>query len=651
MTDPKGLSGAPKKTAKTKKVIVRTETSSDETTSDKKSLAVPLTSIHHGNANGNGNGNGGKPELPKLAEAMNKTPEERAVEAQAFKDRQKRLSDNLKQDVERSLDPDTVKMRAIHEAVTANVANTLGTKNAESVSDISASTTTEHLVEKEETVKETYGTPGPASSTIVWKDHKVPIFYGAGVILFLIIIGLLIYKAPRIQSWLQSDKPNAAVSSGKVTISEKVTAGTTTVDVTTTTGATDDVMPPGGLVGAGPSMVVTEVKKTPAVTAPVPVVKTTSTSTTTVQSAPSVPTTVTTTVKSKDSVAKVEVKRDPPQAVKLKEKKVVSSASTAYLPMARKGEIDNPKMLAARIRESLKRDSSGNGDVRGANISPKGFLLAITMAGGTLDGVEALPVYLDSLVEGDMPQGSITMSRVVETRSTSGQKKTELDVKKGYAREARMGERGWYDANTGNLILAGDCSNSPLGQVKGPVAPPPKPALVVAAKPAPVYTPPPVVAQAPVPAFQGCVEGKYLRINIWDKGALDVSGVRSMIEETRRETNSQFKPSRISRTYWKQFLDMEKVGTLKRASSTHIAEVWVDHNGTKIPVWNGTVHGGVQRIPMPLSFVEGSVLRVTFLSSVRNSLESPLETGLHVAHREYKDVSCGFNFNVVAIER
>lgn len=664
MTDPKGPSGPQKKVPKTRMATRTTIVKSTESVvkkgDDKKSIASKSsepnpTPVHHPHGNGNGNGNGGgKPELPKLAEAQNQSPEQRAEAAERFRIRQDKAREMQSDTLKNAQNPETIELARIHEDVTAKVAASTRstTERHETIESVG------NPIEKGDTMRETMSSRHTSSFATLWPDHRVPILWALGVILFLIILGFLIYFGPTLTATMtSSEKPNAAVSTGKLMQKEK-TVETKTEEVKTTTVETDSVMPPGGLVGAGPATVIVAdapsrlpATKTPLPTPKVGVVKSTSTTASITQSEPMAPTTVTTTVTSKASTSTVELKKKP-QAAKPKEAKVATT-STAYLPMARKGEIDNPKMLAARIRESLRKDASGNGQVRGANISPKGFLLAITMAGGGVDGVEALPVYLDSLVEGDMPQGSIAMSRVIETRSSSGVKNTELDIKRGYSREGRSGERGWYDANTGNLIMAGDCSNSPLAQVKGPVTPTSKPAPVEAAKPPPVSTPPPVIAQAPpvVPAFQGCTEGKYLRINIWDKSALDVPGVRPMIEETRRETNSQFKPSRISRSYWKTFLDMEKAGTLKRAASTHTAEVWVDHNGGKIPVWSGHVQSGVQRIPMPLAFVEGSVLRVTFRSSVTAPLESPLDGGLYVAYPEYKSVGCGFNFNVVAIER
>ncbi len=184
-----------------------------------------------------------------------------------------------------------------------------------------------------------------------------------------------------------------------------------------------------------------------------------------------------------------------------KKKKSSSKAmGVAYLPMARKGEISSPARLAQRIRESLNTNSSGNKIVQGANATPKDFLKAIQNAGGTVDGVGALPEYLESLIERDMPQSELLLSRMKLARAKSGAKMYTLDIEKGYAREASNGERGWYDANTNLLILAGDCLNSPLPTKKEPrkvivVPEVPQPTVIDCCK-VPEITP---VPPAPIP--------------------------------------------------------------------------------------------------------------------------------------------------------
>lgn len=205
--------------------------------------------------------------------------------------------------------------------------------------------------------------------------------------------------------------------------------------------------------------------------------------------------------------AKTGQRADSPKA-KTTNKSVVA---TAALPMAIHGQIPTPTELAKRVRESLKKDPSGYARVRGANATPADFLAAMTKAGAKVEGVQALPVYLESLIQREMPQGSITMSRMIYTKHANGTETFRLDTEKGFPREAHKGERGWYDANTGLLTLAGDCTNSPLRPREGPVAPTPAPVISQPAPP-PVSatvrpTPPPPPELMPlgkVPEVIGC---------------------------------------------------------------------------------------------------------------------------------------------------
>lgn len=147
-------------------------------------------------------------------------------------------------------------------------------------------------------------------------------------------------------------------------------------------------------------------------------------------------------------------------------------AEQTFLPMAIKGQIPNPTVFAERIEESLKADPTGGTTIRGANVDPNGVLLAVTVAGGTPGNLEGLAQYVRSLGEDDMPEGVIKLSRAA---SANGHM---VDTSEGWAREARAGERGWYDMNTNLLILAGDCSNSPVTPIsRKNVAPPPQVAM------------------------------------------------------------------------------------------------------------------------------------------------------------------------------
>lgn len=201
----------------------------------------------------------------------------------------------------------------------------------------------------------------------------------------------------------------------------------------------------------------------------------------------------------------------PAAPAQTQKKKVAKSSpgsqGVAYLPLAKRNEIASPSVLADRIRESLRADPSGNRLVRGANLSPNGFLQSVKMAGATVDGVAALPMYLSTLVEGDMPRGVITMTRVKYSKSADGRETYTLDAVTGYARAGRKGERGWYDANTNQLILAGDCSNSPLAPMAGPIHE--HPPVVTRSLPAvPVAPIPPashgLMPLGPIPRVLGC---------------------------------------------------------------------------------------------------------------------------------------------------
>jgi len=131
-----------------------------------------------------------------------------------------------------------------------------------------------------------------------------------------------------------------------------------------------------------------------------------------------------------------------------------SVLAQTLLPLAIRGEIPNPTVLAERIQQSLNEDPSGNGGITGANTTPNGFLSAIQLAGGTVDTVQNLPVYLRSLDGRPMPEGVLHMAAALPNG--------EVDLVNGVRRSGGAGETGWFDANTNEFILAGDCSNTPI---------------------------------------------------------------------------------------------------------------------------------------------------------------------------------------------
>lgn len=130
--------------------------------------------------------------------------------------------------------------------------------------------------------------------------------------------------------------------------------------------------------------------------------------------------------------------------------------------MAKKSAISNPSELALRIETSLKKDASGGNMIEGAYTTPRGYLAAMNAAGANVQGVSALPAYLQTLIETEMPTVGVTMSRVAYKRAADCAETYEVDVQKGYTRIAIGKEKAWVDPNTGNMILAENCTNSPL---------------------------------------------------------------------------------------------------------------------------------------------------------------------------------------------
>ena len=147
---------------------------------------------------------------------------------------------------------------------------------------------------------------------------------------------------------------------------------------------------------------------------------------------------------------------------------IASFASTLVLandclPLADKGRVANPSVLADRIDESLKIDSSGKSFIRGANITPLEYLEAVNTVprymeppnekySPTVKTVGELPAYLRGLVSGEMPKGKVNLAGVCEGKLTLG-------THEGSGRLAHTGEVGWYDQR-GDFILAGDCLNT-----------------------------------------------------------------------------------------------------------------------------------------------------------------------------------------------
>ncbi len=124
------------------------------------------------------------------------------------------------------------------------------------------------------------------------------------------------------------------------------------------------------------------------------------------------------------------------------------------LPLSQPGKILNPTVLADRIDESLKKDSSGSSIVRGANVTPAQFLAAVGSVDMDVDTYPKMGAYLRTLKEGSMPSGVLHLS---EIDMVDG--KPVLDLSAGTHRYARDGEKGWYDEYK-KFVLAGECMNT-----------------------------------------------------------------------------------------------------------------------------------------------------------------------------------------------
>ena len=282
----------------------------------------------------------------------------------------------------------------------------------------------------------------------------------------------------------------------------------------------------------------------------------------------------------------------------------------AALPMAKKGEISSPKVLAERIREVLKHDPTGNKKlVRGANTTPAGFLASVQAAGGAVSGVSALPMYLESLIERDMPPGKFTMSRVIYSVE-KGTEKYALDIKKGFDREAHKGERGWYDANTGGLILAGDCSNSPLGLVTGPTAP-----------------------QAPTKPAPSACPAKKIAISVWEaKASTFACAGPARVKELG--DRSPFGSGHVSREcgpdFRRAFLkdDLKMVPSPTKLTMSHV------RGGTVVrTLYDAVPPASEVRVGLPADFRPGDSIRI--VPESHTGLWSPLIKPMQSAYWEF----------------
>jgi hypothetical protein len=260
-----------------------------------------------------------------------------------------------------------------------------------------------------------------------------------------------------------------------------------------------------------------------------------------------------------------------------------SALAGTFLPMAKKGEVPNPSVLADRIEQSLQSDPLGGAPVKGANINPNGFLDAIQGAGGTVADVRDLPEYLRSLQADTMPSGEVTFSRV-EYRPSGN----VVDLRNGFARSARKGEKGWYDMNTGKLILAGDCSNSPLVET-------------VVHAPAPVVTyqrPVARPARDPYAGVQRCPGGdpnrRYFQVAMYEPSAAQhTCAIEHMYAHGGRNRGSDptawGDPSTnaFSKACGRELHQSQ----YQLGDNVHEVDITVEENGEEYLLFSGTLQG------------------------------------------------------------
>lgn len=131
---------------------------------------------------------------------------------------------------------------------------------------------------------------------------------------------------------------------------------------------------------------------------------------------------------------------------------VANSAFPAGMPMMPR--VGN-EVLATRIQELLKQDPSGSRKLKGSLATPENFFDAIREyhPSANLNDLGELAEYIRSLVKRPAPEGRYRMARILSTKNGG-----KLDLE-GWTRAFLPGEQAYYDPNTGEPILAGDCGN------------------------------------------------------------------------------------------------------------------------------------------------------------------------------------------------
>lgn len=196
--------------------------------------------------------------------------------------------------------------------------------------------------------------------------------------------------------------------------------------------------------------------------------------------------------------------RRPAAKSKTSVRPVAAKKSGVGMPMM-KG-LKSPAELATLVEASLKRDPKGSVQLDPARCNRDGscatardYFDGIRTAhpSAKLGDIAELPRYLRSLVAKPAPQGTRWhMSRLL----VSGTSHTYDAI--GWTRAPLAGEQFWYDVNTGEPILAGDCGN-----VVG--------AKVITVAQAPVSPQPQVVRKAFVTG--ACPNGYFLIVHAWSR--------------------------------------------------------------------------------------------------------------------------------------
>lgn len=124
---------------------------------------------------------------------------------------------------------------------------------------------------------------------------------------------------------------------------------------------------------------------------------------------------------------------------------------------------NNPRELAAAIRESFKRDPRGERPVDAKKCLPNGYSCASAQQylegfqksdpGANLRSVQELPAYLETLVEGK-PEGDYWMACLKKGSMTA--------MWNCLSRPLERNERAWKNPLTDKFVLAGKCTN-PMG--------------------------------------------------------------------------------------------------------------------------------------------------------------------------------------------